>query len=123
MNSGAVPLIHTVCPDNKFRYLGVRAGVKLTNNKLCHRIIIYNKEIPHASLFPHSIRHDYLTYLSALSSLSVLSALLALSHCIIYTVCIIYTICTFCIKKNEMGWACGAYGGGERYAQGFRGEA
>jgi hypothetical protein len=27
------------------------------------------------------------------------------------------------IKKNEMGWACGAYGGGERFAQGFGGEA
>jgi hypothetical protein len=27
------------------------------------------------------------------------------------------------IKKNEMGWACGAYGGGERCAQGFGGEA
>jgi hypothetical protein len=25
-------------------------------------------------------------------------------------------------KKNEMGWACGAYGGGERCAQGFGGE-
>jgi hypothetical protein len=27
------------------------------------------------------------------------------------------------IKKNEMGWACGAYGEGERCAQGFGGEA
>jgi hypothetical protein len=27
------------------------------------------------------------------------------------------------IKKNEMGWACGAYGGGESCAQGFGGEA
>jgi hypothetical protein len=27
------------------------------------------------------------------------------------------------IKKNEMDWACGAYGGGERCAQGFGGEA
>jgi hypothetical protein len=27
------------------------------------------------------------------------------------------------IKKNEMGRACGAYGGGERCAQGFGGEA
>jgi hypothetical protein len=27
------------------------------------------------------------------------------------------------IKKNEMGWACGAYGGGKRCAQGFGGEA
>jgi hypothetical protein len=27
------------------------------------------------------------------------------------------------IKKNEMGWACGAYGGGERCAQGVGGEA
>jgi hypothetical protein len=27
------------------------------------------------------------------------------------------------IKKNEMGWACGAYGGGERCAQGAGGEA
>jgi hypothetical protein len=27
------------------------------------------------------------------------------------------------IKKNEMGWACGTYGGGERCAQGFGGEA
>ena len=26
------------------------------------------------------------------------------------------------IKKNEMGWACGAYGGGERRVQGFGGE-
>jgi hypothetical protein len=26
-------------------------------------------------------------------------------------------------KKNEVGWACGAYGGGERCAQGFGGEA
>jgi hypothetical protein len=26
-------------------------------------------------------------------------------------------------KKNKMGWACGAYGGGERCAQGFGGEA
>jgi hypothetical protein len=27
------------------------------------------------------------------------------------------------IEKNEMGWACGEYGGGERCAQGFGGEA
>jgi hypothetical protein len=27
------------------------------------------------------------------------------------------------IEKNEMGRACGAYGGGERCAQGFGGEA
>jgi hypothetical protein len=27
------------------------------------------------------------------------------------------------MEKNEMGWACGAYGGGERCAQGFGGEA
>jgi hypothetical protein len=27
------------------------------------------------------------------------------------------------IKKNEIGRACGAYGGGERCAQGFGGEA
>jgi hypothetical protein len=27
------------------------------------------------------------------------------------------------IKKNEMVWACGAYGGGERGAQGFSGVA
>ena len=27
------------------------------------------------------------------------------------------------IEKNEMGGACGAYGGGERCAQGFGGEA
>jgi hypothetical protein len=27
------------------------------------------------------------------------------------------------IKKNEMGWACGAYRGGESCAQGFGGEA
>jgi hypothetical protein len=27
------------------------------------------------------------------------------------------------IKKNEMGRACGTYGGGERCAQGFGGEA
>jgi hypothetical protein len=27
------------------------------------------------------------------------------------------------IKKNEMGWACGAYGRGERCAQGVGGEA
>jgi hypothetical protein len=27
------------------------------------------------------------------------------------------------IKKNEMGWACGAYGEGERCAQGVGGEA
>jgi hypothetical protein len=27
------------------------------------------------------------------------------------------------IKKNEMGWACGADGGGERCAQGVGGEA
>jgi hypothetical protein len=27
------------------------------------------------------------------------------------------------IKKNEMDWACGAYGGGERCAQGFGGVA
>jgi hypothetical protein len=26
-------------------------------------------------------------------------------------------------QNNEMGWACGAYGGGERCAQGFGGEA
>jgi hypothetical protein len=26
------------------------------------------------------------------------------------------------IKKNEMGGTCSAYGGGERYAQGFGGE-
>ena len=28
-----------------------------------------------------------------------------------------------CIEKNEMGEPCGAYGGGERGAQGFGGEA
>jgi hypothetical protein len=27
------------------------------------------------------------------------------------------------IKKNEMGWVCGAYDGGERCAQGAGGEA
>jgi hypothetical protein len=27
------------------------------------------------------------------------------------------------IEKNEMDWACGANGGGERCAQGFGGEA
>jgi hypothetical protein len=27
------------------------------------------------------------------------------------------------IKKNEMGWECGVYGGGESCAQGFDGEA
>jgi hypothetical protein len=27
------------------------------------------------------------------------------------------------IKKNEMGWTCGAYGGGESFAQGVGGEA
>jgi hypothetical protein len=27
------------------------------------------------------------------------------------------------IKKNDMGWACGVYGGGERCAQGVGGEA
>jgi hypothetical protein len=27
------------------------------------------------------------------------------------------------IKKNEMGWACGTYGRGERCAQGVGGEA
>ena len=27
------------------------------------------------------------------------------------------------IEKNEMGAACGAYGGGERRAEGFDGEA
>ena len=27
------------------------------------------------------------------------------------------------INKNEMGWACSAYGGGERRVQGFGGEA
>jgi hypothetical protein len=27
------------------------------------------------------------------------------------------------IKENEMGWACGTYGGGERCAQDFGGEA
>jgi hypothetical protein len=27
------------------------------------------------------------------------------------------------VKKNEMGWECGAYGGRERCAQGFGGEA
>ena len=26
------------------------------------------------------------------------------------------------IEKNEVGWACGAYGGGERCAQGSSGE-
>jgi len=26
------------------------------------------------------------------------------------------------IEKNEMGWACGAYDGGERRVQGFGGE-
>ena len=26
------------------------------------------------------------------------------------------------IEKNEMGWACGTYGGRERCAQGFGGE-
>jgi hypothetical protein len=26
------------------------------------------------------------------------------------------------IEKNEMGWACGAYGGGKSCAQGFGGE-
>jgi hypothetical protein len=34
-------------------------------------------------------------------------------------------ILLFCmgVKLNELGWACGAYGGGERCAQGFGGEA
>jgi hypothetical protein len=37
---------------------------------------------------------------------------------------LIYTYLHFYkIKKNEMGWACGAYGGGERCAQGFGGDA
>jgi hypothetical protein len=31
--------------------------------------------------------------------------------------------CAGKIKKNEMSWACGAYGGGVRCAQGFGGEA
>jgi hypothetical protein len=26
------------------------------------------------------------------------------------------------IRKDEMGWACGTYGGGERRVQGFDGE-
>ena len=26
------------------------------------------------------------------------------------------------IEKNEIGWACGMYGGGERRVQGFGGE-
>jgi hypothetical protein len=32
-------------------------------------------------------------------------------------------LCGGKIKKNEMGWACGAYEGRERGAQGFGGEA
>ena len=28
----------------------------------------------------------------------------------------------FKLDKNEMGWACSAYGGGERRVQGFDGE-
>jgi hypothetical protein len=38
-----------------------------------------------------------------------------------------YVLTQYCvggkIKKNEMGWACGVYGGGERCAQGVGGEA
>jgi hypothetical protein len=34
-----------------------------------------------------------------------------------------HNMCEYYIKKNEMGWACGAYGGGERCSQGFGGEA
>ena len=30
--------------------------------------------------------------------------------------------CEALAKKNEMGGACSAYGGGERYVQGFGGE-
>jgi hypothetical protein len=32
-------------------------------------------------------------------------------------------LCGGKIEKNEMGWACGAYEGGESYAQGFGREA
>jgi hypothetical protein len=39
----------------------------------------------------------------------------------------LYFITQYCaggkIKKNEMGWACGAYGEGESCAQDFGGEA
>jgi hypothetical protein len=35
----------------------------------------------------------------------------------------ILALAVFIRKKNEMGWACGAYGGGERCAQGFGGES
>ena len=31
-------------------------------------------------------------------------------------------LCECKIKKNEMGRACGMYGGGERHVQGFGGE-
>ena len=38
------------------------------------------------------------------------------------TIIIIIIIIIMVKVKNEMGWACGAYGAGERGAQGFGGE-
>jgi hypothetical protein len=35
----------------------------------------------------------------------------------------VYLLLHVSVQKNEMGWACGAYGGGERCAQGVGGEA
>ena len=34
----------------------------------------------------------------------------------------VYCVPDFCVEKNEMGGACGAYGGGERGAQCSGGE-
>ena len=38
-------------------------------------------------------------------------------------ICTPYPILCGKMEKNEMGGVCGAYGGGERCAQGFGGEA
>ena len=39
-----------------------------------------------------------------------------------YTVIFCSVLCGYKIQKNEMGGACGTYGGRERCAQGFGGE-
>ena len=37
-------------------------------------------------------------------------------------ICIAHPVLCDKIKKNEMGWTCGVYGGGKRRVQGFGGE-
>ena len=43
-------------------------------------------------------------------------------HLVLYIYIYIYSCVGGKIEKNEMGGACGAYGGGERCAQGSSGE-